>query len=111
MKIIGWLTVLRDRCWIKCPACGGDGGEMSGYYEPEWTECWACYAAWEEAEDHGVDWSVGRLGPVRWIWAKLGPLWNWRCAIFGLHQVDPTLPQACAVCYEKVDRHNEKAPA
>lgn len=25
-----------------CPLCGGTGGAISGYYEPEWSECRLC---------------------------------------------------------------------
>lgn len=26
-----------------CPACEGEGGAMTGYYEPEFSECMCCY--------------------------------------------------------------------
>lgn len=60
-----WLVV-RHRPLITCPFCKGAGGEMSGYYEPEWSECSACWGHWNDLEDHGIRWAVGRL-----------PLWDY----------------------------------
>jgi hypothetical protein len=28
-----------------CPICAGQGGEISGYYEPEWSDCLCCDGA------------------------------------------------------------------
>lgn len=43
---------------------------MEGYYEPEWSEC-DCWRYWEDLEDWGVTWFVGRLPLLPLIRAKL----------------------------------------
>lgn len=50
-----------------CPACDGEGGSMSGYYEPEFSECSCCYEDpwWEESNPTRV-----------WRWRT----WKWRYA-------------------------------
>ena len=37
------LRFIRDLFRPVCPACAGEGGAMSGYYEPEFSECMCCY--------------------------------------------------------------------
>lgn len=65
-----WLIV-RHRPLITCPICKGVGGEISGYYEPEWSECSACWHHWEDLEDHGMPWFVGRLPLLMYVRARL----------------------------------------
>ena len=47
-----------------CPECDGEGGRMSGYYQPEWSECGLCNP------DGTVDEPVARV----WFWQ----VWRWR---------------------------------
>jgi len=65
-----WL-VIRHRPIIKCPICDGEGGAMSGYYEPEWSECPCCYKHWVNAVDWGVTWAEGRLPLWSFVRAKV----------------------------------------
>lgn len=47
-----------------CPACNGEGGAMSGYYEPEFSECGCCYPdRWYEDSNptHVWRWRA-------WVW-------------------------------------------
>jgi hypothetical protein len=64
-----WV-VLKHRSFLVCPFCKGSGGEVSGYYEPEWSECATCFKHYEEFDDHGMQWFVGRLPLIAWIRAK-----------------------------------------
>ncbi len=80
-----WL-ILKHRPFFRCPFCEGKGGAMSGYYEPEWSECYECYRSWEPLVDCGVDWFEGRLALLDWIRAKAAQ----RCGIWqicGLRQL------------------------
>lgn len=71
-----WL-IARHRPFFTCPFCRGNGGAMSGYYEPEWCECSACWPRWEGLEDHGMKWFIGRMPLMDYlragssIWAGL----------------------------------------
>lgn len=108
-----WLFI-RNRPLIKCPFCNGAGGEMSGYYEREWTECSECWRHWDELEDRGINWVVGRMPLLKFIRAKLSiRLGHWRTACIreliacklGRHdwmnedEAEPGL-RICRVCYE-----------
>jgi hypothetical protein len=64
-----WLWI-RHRPLIKCPFCQGKGGAMSGYYEPEWSECGECFRFWDDLDDHGWPWFVGRLPVWAWLQSK-----------------------------------------
>lgn len=70
MKIL-WL-IIRLRPFIKCPYCEGEGGAVSGYYEPEWMECWHCHRYWEAISDYYYDrsWWEGRMPLLVWVRAK-----------------------------------------
>lgn len=110
---IAWL-VLWHRPLMRCPICKGAGGATSGYYEPEWCECSTCWDYWNDLEDCGMEWFVGRA-PI-WIWlrARLSiacGMWYAvrirdlvRCRV-GLHrwmnedEMEPGL-RVCCVCYE-----------
>ena len=61
--------ILRHLPLMKCPACKGNGGRVSGYYEPEWSECEWCWPCYERLEDYGINWAVGRLSPIKWLYA------------------------------------------
>jgi hypothetical protein len=54
---------------IVCPACNGDGGEMSGYYEPEFSECQCCNERGDNEEE------VTRVWRWRWWWFRFN---QWR---------------------------------
>jgi len=59
------LAFVRNLFRPVCPACEGKGGEISGYYEPEFSECGCCY------EDRWY----GDSNPTRvWRWRR----WTWR---------------------------------
>jgi hypothetical protein len=107
-----WLIV-KHRPFIICPFCKGKGGEVSGYYEPEWSECRACWHHWEDLEDHGLRWFAGRLPAWEYLRARAS-IWcgMWevtrfrdliRCKI-GIHRwqrdddIEPGL-ETCCVCY------------
>lgn len=51
---------------MKCPCCNGKGGWTSGYYEPEWSECYICYRDGNDYGD-GEGWFEGRVSPLAWI--------------------------------------------
>jgi hypothetical protein len=109
-----WLVV-KHRPLVKCPFCKGKGGEVSGYYEPEWCECHACYDHWEQLTDHGLRWFEGRLPVWEYLRARASirfGLWYparfrdlIRCKM-GRHrwvdEVDHSM-QICCVCYEHRD--------
>lgn len=104
-----WLIFVRYLPILKCPACHGKGGEMSGYYEPEWMECSECYDSYSHTEDYGLDWTVGRLSPWKWpwawLWAKTGHVafHGWLLCKIGWHRWDDdvTFPVGvCRQCFE-----------
>lgn len=43
-----------------CPACKGEGGGMSGYYQPEFVECMCCNESLYNEDDPTRVW--------RWRW-------------------------------------------
>jgi len=68
MKILAWLlSIVRP----VCPECDGNGGGMSGYYEPEWSDCDCCNPQGRDLED-------GRITRVwRWrLWQRRYELWK-----------------------------------
>jgi hypothetical protein len=108
---IGWL-ILKHRPLLRCPFCEGEGGEMGGGEIREWSEC-HCYRHWNEIDDCGASWAIGRIPFVEWVRFKLSMRWHFeptrirdliRCRI-GWHQwrdepdMEPGL-QLCRVCYE-----------
>ena len=124
-----WATraylVLRHRPLVKCPMCNGKGGEMQGYYEPEWSECWYCYDFWGELEEWRCEWFVGRVPVLAWlrgrILTRLGHgfsmshgrvRWAILCRL-GWHkwQDDECLGRHCWRCYESAPRSKTKAPS
>lgn len=70
-----WLSVLwsllRRRPICRCPICNGKGGQMSRGEEPEWSECECCWDSWNDLEEVGGGWFVGRCSPWQWLRAKL----------------------------------------
>ncbi len=58
------LRFIRNMFRPVCPACKGEGGAVSGYYEPEFSECMCCYPdRWYEDSN-----------PTRvWRWR----VWTW----------------------------------
>lgn len=116
-----WL-VIKHRPWLRCPFCQGKGGEVSGYYEPEWTECRDCWPYYRDLEDHRWTWFVGRLPLLQWLRAKASIRFGlWYTADFsdiikckcGRHRwmdetdMEPGL-YVCATCYEH--KHEPEAP-
>lgn len=108
-----WMLA-KHRPFITCPFCDGKGGAMSGYYEPEWSECRECYPHWEPLTDCGPEWCVGRLPVWEWVRARISlafGLWyiaNIRTVIacrLGFHdwmnedRMEPGL-RICCVCYQ-----------
>lgn len=66
-----WL-IAKYRPVMRCPLCKGSGGEVRGYYEPEWSEC-HCEPFWgpiAEAKEEW-EWFVGRLPLWWWVRAKI----------------------------------------
>lgn len=109
---IGWQL---RRAWsiihwsplAKCPVCHGQGGAVEGYFEPEFVECDTCWPFWRDAEDHHLDWAVGRLDPLRWLRAWLlaktaghRTLRTWAFCGLGFHA--PTKYGFCGNCYREV---------
>ncbi len=116
-----WL-VIKHRSFFRCPFCEGKGGAMSGYYEPEWSECHACHRHWDDLVDHGLGWVEGRLPLLEWLRAKvaircgIGFICRFREAAackLGWHywmdedDIEPGL-KICCVCYE--DNSSDIAP-
>ena len=113
-----WL-VIRHRPVMVCPFCEGRGGEVSGYYEPEWTECWSCHEHWDALDELGVRWAVGRMPFWMWVRSKAAircKLWfparlrdPLRCWL-GFHQFishGENMPCLCRICWSE----NEKKAA
>ena len=116
-----WL-VARNRPFFTCPCCEGKGGSVQGYYEPEWTECYACYDYWEKLEDWGWDRFVGRLPAWAWLRTKVAlrfgfdPQWpirdmlrcrlGWHCWM-NEDRLEPGL-RICARCWK--DKKVEVGP-
>lgn len=86
-----WLIV-KHRPLLTCPLCKGRGGEVSGYYEPEWSEC-DCEPHWDQLEDAGMTWCVGRL-PV-WWWVRVKVSMSRGLCFMGIPRVRDVL--RCAV--------------
>lgn len=111
---VAWLW-LRHRPLVTCPFCKGRGGAMEGYYEPEWSECRACWTLWNDLEDYGATWFVGRISLRGWVRAKVSIRFGFweltrvrdvvRCRFLRWHRwtnadtTDPGL-RLCCVCYE-----------
>lgn len=106
-----WLVV-RHRPFFTCPLCKGKGGAMQGYYEPEWSECSACYERWESLDDHGWTWFVGRLplldylrcrASIRcgmWELTRFRDLIRCKLGIHRWHDDEAVGKPICCVCYE-----------
>jgi hypothetical protein len=107
------FLILKHRSIFCCPFCKGHGGEVSGYYEPEWTECHCCYEHYDELNDHGMEWFVGRVPLWVWIRAKVsircefwfcGTIRNCIRCRMGWHywmdesRIEPGY-EVCACCY------------
>lgn len=56
---------------VRCPFCKGAGGEVSGYYEPEWSECMWCWSQADWLADNVSPWFEGRVHPLRWPRLKI----------------------------------------
>lgn len=73
-----WL-IIWHRPFVTCPFCKGRGGDVVGYYEPEWTECRECWDYWKDLDDWGLAWFAGRLPLLKFIQARAsiwcGPPW------------------------------------
>lgn len=65
-----WWIVLFTRPFFKCPCCKGKGGHMSGYYEPEWSECSYCDEDASYLYDRNFDFFIGRISFSKWLKAK-----------------------------------------
>lgn len=70
VAVIAWLVV-KHRPFFICPFCKGDGGAMSGYYEPEWSECPECFDHWSDLVDHRATWFDGRMPLLKRIRAAV----------------------------------------
>lgn len=106
--------LLKNRPLLTCPFCKGKRGAIQGYYEPEWDDCDACGHYWQDMEDNGWRWFVGRLPVWSWLEAKVS-IWCgfWRltrlrdiarCKL-GIHHwinEDEITPgyRVCCVCWK-----------
>lgn len=114
-SVRNFCRAVRLRPLVICPFCRGKGGEMSGYYEPEWSECSTCWRCWRDLEDCGWNWFVGRVPVWTWVQSKLSiraGLWYplpvtglIKCKVFGLHRwmnEDESQPglRICANCWK-----------
>lgn len=100
-------ALLRYLPLIHCPACKGQGGEMSGYECPEWSECSFCYPYYERAVDWGYDWACGRIAPWAWPWSWLYArtqhytFRGWLLCKLGIHRTAKSLSsRVCIRCYK-----------
>lgn len=116
---IAWLIV-RHRPFFKCPLCKGRGGE-SDYYG-EWSEC-RCWAYWNDLEDWGCEWFIGRAPFREWLRFKVSarsglPPCRVRDVIkcklgwhrwVDMHTGNPPCGQGelCCLCYEMRERSQE----
>ena len=76
-KAILVILYIRFAAFIKCPCCKGEGGAMTGYYEPEWDDCNCCSFAWEYSSKRffhklACDYELfGRISPSKWLKCKM----------------------------------------
>lgn len=68
-----WL-IIKHRSFFVCPWCKGTGGESD--YFGEWCECSFCYEHFDELEDYGMNWFVGKVPLLRYITIKLQMAWG-----------------------------------
>ena len=91
---------------LRCPACHGDGGRMSGYYEPEWDECEHCWPPAKWLIFYDQEWAIGRIHPLRWPRVRLAvrtghrTFSGWIACRLGWHR--PNEYGTCRRCYEEV---------
>jgi len=86
---------------------------MEGYYEPEWTEC-ECWPGWQDLEDRGLGWFIGKVTPLNWCRVKAAsrilktksiiPLRETLRCYLGIHrwageEVEPGR-KICMTCFE-----------
>jgi hypothetical protein len=74
-----------------CPHCDGQGGGMSGYYEPEWSGCRCC-----DPDEKRIDDPL----PMR--------IWRWHLWLFNREQrrEDARLDRWCDRDSDKLDRQD-----
>lgn len=107
------ITYVRFFAVIKCPVCKGEGGWMSGYYEPEWECCPVCSFGWDYSSKNWfrriaseIEFE-GRTSPSKWLKSKIANTdLSWsriiKCKL-GWHVPFSKGEQVCCHCYTLTD--------